>query len=173
VLLIAVLAAALSSGGGGGDKSASSGGGKPAKAKKQPSQSQGQGGGSAAAPAPAPSSGGGSASTPDQSTPTGVVASFYKTSIDDPHAAWLMGTDNLHSQLQSEQSFASQESTLQSIDFPQLTVANQTGNSATVQFRSVARHTDRTDHCQGTISVVKSSSGWLVDQLHVAGCSRS
>src|SRR4051812_37365734 len=165
ILLIAVFATALSSGGGGGDKTASSGGSKPAKSHKKSSRSQSQApasGGSSAAPATAaPSTGGSSGATGDQSTPTGVVASFYKTSIDDPHAAWLMGTDNLHSQLQSEQSFASQESTLKSIDFPQLRVTDQTGDSATVQFQSVARHTTKTDRCRGTISVVKGSSGWL------------
>jgi hypothetical protein len=167
-----VLTGTLSSGGGGGnDKSASSGASKQAKSQKKPSKSKGQSGSGSATPAPAaaaPSTG-----AADQSTPGGVVASFYKTSIDDPHAAWMMGTDNLHSQLQSEQSFAAQESTLKSIDFPQLTVTNQTGNSATVQFSSVARHTTKTDRCQGSISVVKGTNGWLVDHLDTVNCTHA
>jgi serine/threonine protein kinase len=171
VILLVVLVGALSSGGGSsssGDK-ASSGGGDKSTASKQQSGSSGST--STPAQAPAPSSGGSTATGADQSTPTGVVASFYKTSIDDPNAAWAMGTDNLHNQLGSEQSFAGQESTLESIDFPQLKITDQTGDSATVQFRSIARHTNKTDRCHGTIDTVKGSDGWLVDQLHIAGCT--
>jgi serine/threonine-protein kinase len=175
--LVAIVA--LSSGGGSGKPSASSTGAKQntgGAAKQKPApKSQAQGGGSStpAPAAPAPAQGGGSsgaAAAGDTSTPTGVVSSFYKTSIDDPHAAWAMGTDNLHKQLISESSFANQESTLKSIDFPLLQMANQSGNAATVQFRSIARHTTKTDRCSGTISVVKGSNGWMVDHLNVAPC---
>jgi serine/threonine protein kinase len=179
VLLLVVLVSALSSGGGGSDKAASSSSGdkqaSDSKKKKssQPKSQTPASGGSAAAPAgaaPAPSSGSSGAAA-DQSTPTGAVASFYKTSVDDPHAAWLMGTDNLHRQLRSEESFAAQESTLESIDFPVLRASNQTGSSASIQFQSIARHTTKTDRCKGTISVVKGGGGWLVDRLVTVTCT--
>ncbi len=52
-----------------------------------------------------------------------------------------------------------------------LTVSRQSGDRATVSFQSIAHHTDRTDHCSGTIDVVRGGSGWLIDQLHVGGCT--
>jgi hypothetical protein len=173
-LLIAIVA--LSSGGGSGKPSSSPAGkqgSNSAKKKHQPSAaSQAQsGGGSSATPAPAaPAPAAPSGTGGDTSSPTAVVSSFYKTSIDDPHAAYQMGSDNLHKQI-TEQDFTNQESTLKSIDFPQLTVTSQSGNAATVTFKSIARHTTKTDHCSGTISVVRGANGWLVDQLHVAGCT--
>ncbi len=175
LLIVGGIAVALSTGGGNGSEKTAGAGGHKAKSHKtkqhsssaaqQPS-SQAPASTPATPAAPAPSTSGGA----DQSTPTGVVASFYRTSIDDPHAAWLMATDSAHRQLGSEQGFAAGESTLKSIDFPELTVASQTANSATVQFRSVARHTTKTDRCHGTIGVVKGGSGWLVDHFAV-NCS--
>jgi hypothetical protein len=113
---------------------------------------------------PAPASG--------SASPTDAVSTFYTDAAnDDYESAWALGTDNLHKQLVSYDSFAKSQGTLESIEFPQLEVIDQSGESATVQFKSVARHTDHTDHCTGTISVVQGDSGWLLDQLHVAGCS--
>jgi hypothetical protein len=119
-----------------------------------------------AAPAPTPESGGGTPATPD-----GVVEAFYTAAADDQYEeAWALGTDNLHAQLQSYDSFAASQSTLESIEFPTLEVTEESGDSATVTFRSVARHTDRTDRRCGTIDVVRGSQGWLVDQLHIGNC---
>ena len=119
-----------------------------------------------AAPAPTPESGGGTPATPD-----GVVEAFYTAAANDQYEeAWALGTDNLHAQLESYDSFAASQSTLESIEFPTLEVTEESGDSATVTFRSVARHTDRTDRRCGTISVVRGSQGWLVDQLHIGNC---
>jgi hypothetical protein len=119
-----------------------------------------------AAPAPAPEAGSGTPATPD-----GAVQAFYTAAAnDDYETAWALGTDNLHTQLQGYDSFAASQSTLESIEFPELAVTEQTGDSATVSFRSIARHTDRTDRRCGTIDVVRGSSGWLVDQLHIGNC---
>ena len=57
--------------------------------------------------------------------------------------------------------------TLQSITFPTLRVTSQTGTSATVEFSSVAKHPDRTDHCSGQASLVKQGSNWLLDHIDV------
>jgi hypothetical protein len=168
LVVVAALAAVLSSGGGSSEKSRS--GGQASKRAEKSSRAKSQGGGSRTPAAPGPATGGGSAGA-DLSTPQSAVSSFYRSSIDDPQGAYRkMGSDNLHNQL-SEADFAAQESTLVSIDFPQLEVTDQTPSSATVRFRSIARHTTKTDRCSGTIDVVKGSSGWLVDQLHVAGCT--
>jgi hypothetical protein len=36
-----------------------------------------------------------------------------------------------------------------------------------VQFSSIARHTNRTDHCSGTARLVASGGHWLVDHIGV------
>ena len=78
-----------------------------------------------------------------------------------------MGTDNLHGQFGSLATFRSTLATLQSIAFPTLRVTSQTGTSATVEFSSVAKHPDRTDHCNGQASLVKQGSSWLLDHIDV------
>jgi serine/threonine protein kinase len=181
VVLVALIVVALSSGGGNSSSNqASSGGSSSSKTSaKKPSQSTSSSGssgssGSSAAPAtPAPATPAQPQASADQSTPTGALTSFYKTSMNDPNAAWAMGTDRLHSQLGSEQSFANQESTLKSIDFPSAQVTNQSASTATVSFSSIARHTSKTDRCTGSAQLVKSGQNWLVDQLEGVNCTHS
>src|SRR3954447_9556859 len=177
LLLVGALAIALSSGGGSGSNNnqASTGGANkshPAKKHTTKSSAAPRTDTGAAAPAatpPSPATSG--ASTGAATTPTDAVSSFYKTSIDDPQGAYeRLGSDRLHAQI-SEPDFVSQESTLKAIDFPQLAVQRQGGNTASVSFQSVAHHTDKTDHCQGSISVVKAPSGWLVDHLDAINCT--
>jgi hypothetical protein len=167
VLLLVVLVAGLSSSGGGSDNKSSSGDKASKGAEKSSSQPKSQdSGGSSATPTPAAPA---TAAAPadDNSTPTGAVSSLYKGSIDDPHGAYQKFAGPGVKRQVSEQDFVNQESTLKSIDFPQLKVTEQSGNTATVQFQSIARHTTKTDRCHGTMGVVKGESGWLVDRLGV------
>jgi hypothetical protein len=171
ILLVGVLVIALTSGGGSGgsDNQASSGGsGKSSSAKKGDAKSSSapKTDTGAAAPAAPPA-----AAPTAAATPTDAVSSFYTTSIDDPQGAYQrLGSDRLHSQI-TEADFVSQESTLKAIEFPKLSIASQSGDTASIAFQSVAHHTDKTDHCQGSISVVKSPSGWLVDHLDAVNCT--
>jgi serine/threonine-protein kinase len=162
--LVALIVIALSSGGS-GDNHGASGGKTKSTASKEKAPAPKAKTGAAAPSAPAP------ASSAPASSPVDTVASFYKTSIDDPNAAWAMGTDRLHGQLGSAESFAGQESTLESIDFPKLEVVQQSGDRATVSFSSVAHHTDKTDHCTGSAELVKSGQNWLLDYLSDVNCT--
>jgi eukaryotic-like serine/threonine-protein kinase len=167
ILLVGVIVIALTSGGG-SDHQASGGGNAKSKStaskKNAAAPKTDTSAATPAAPAPA-------ATSTAAATPTDAVSSFYKTSIDDPQGAYeRLGSDRLHSQI-SEADFVSQESTLKAIEFPALSVQSQSGDSASVSFQSVAHHTDKTDHCQGSISVVKGASGWLVDHLDAVNCT--
>jgi serine/threonine-protein kinase len=119
------------------------------------------------APAPAPTA-------TDPSTPTGALASFYTRAANhDINSAWALGTDRLHAQFRSLAAFTATFRTLRSISFPQLHVKSQSGNSATVSFRSVARHTGYTDRCTAQAAMVHQAPGWMVDHLDSVACSRS
>jgi hypothetical protein len=98
------------------------------------------------------------------------VTSFYTHAAnDDFQGAWAMGTGRLHGQFGSLATFRSTLATLQSITFPTMRVTSRTASGATVEFSSVAKHPDRTDHCTGQASLVKHGPSWLVDHIDV-GC---
>jgi hypothetical protein len=102
------------------------------------------------------------------------VSGFYsRAASDDYGGAWALGTERLHNQFGSVDGFAATVGTLQSISFPELRVTSQSGDTATVAFRTDARHTGYTDHCSGTASVVSQSGRWLVDHLDVGSCSHA
>ena len=78
-----------------------------------------------------------------------------------------MGTDNLHGQFGSLETFRSTLATLESIEFPDRRVTSQTDSGATVSVSSVAQHSDRTDNCTGRATLVAEGSRWLVDHIDV------
>jgi hypothetical protein len=120
-------------------------------------------------PAPAPESESGTPTTPD-----GAVSAFYTAAAnDDIDTAWSLSTERLHQQVQGYDSFAASQSTLESIEFPSLEVTEESGKSASVSFRSIARHESFTDRCQGSIAVVQQGGTWMVDHIDSASCDRS
>ena len=125
---------------------------KPAHSEPQP------------APPPAPP-----AQRPNRQPGTALTSFYTRAANHDFTGAWAMGTDNLHSQFGSLATFRSTLATLQSIAFPTMRVTSQTGTTATVEFSSVAKHPDRTDHCTGQASLVKQGSSWLVDHIVTSG----
>jgi hypothetical protein len=58
--------------------------------------------------------------------------------------------------------------TLEEVVFEQAEVTDSTEDSATVAVRTVARHTDRTERCSGTVGLVRGAEGWLIDALNVS-----
>jgi predicted Ser/Thr protein kinase len=102
-------------------------------------------------------------------SPTEALAGFYTLAANDQFdEAWAQGTDNLHAQFGgSIDTFRGTLASLESIEFPQLSVASQDGGSATVSFSSLAHHTDRTDSCSGQATLVAQGSQWLVDRVDV------
>jgi serine/threonine-protein kinase len=175
VALIAVLAVALSAGG--GDEQ----GGEPRTADEtQQSEGSGSGGSASeqgeqpqdAAPAapeaeapPAGSTGEG------PGTPGGAVSSFYgAAAADDYDTAWSLLTPNAQGTLGGRSAFEQQQSTLESIEFPSLEATEESGDSATVSFRSVATHTDQTDRCTGSLGLVRQGDTWLIDDFQSITC---
>jgi serine/threonine-protein kinase len=152
---------------------------KESKPAATPSQSP-----TAAAPRPAsPAPATPAPATPAPATPAPTVPAssgraaktltdFYTRAANhDFNGAWALGTDNLHAQFKgSLATFRSTVATLQSIQFPSLRIASQTGSAATIEFSSIAKHTDRTDRCSGQATMVRQAKQWLVDHIGV-NCS--
>jgi len=156
---IVVFAVVALSGGGSGDEG---GGGKGAT--KSAGAAEGQGGGAVAPPA----------STASPTTPDGAVQSFYaRSAAGDYRGAWSLADSNFRSQLGGFSAFESQQSTLESIEFPTIEVTSESGSSATVSFSTVATHTSFTDRCTGSMSLVASGGTWLIDQARDITCERS
>jgi len=101
--------------------------------------------------------------------PAAAVRDFYKRAAsDDTDGAWALASPALRDQLGPRERFDATFSTLESIRFGRLEVTDQGATTATVAIRTVARHPDRTDRCQGTVETVRPRERWLVDRLGVA-----
>jgi hypothetical protein len=101
--------------------------------------------------------------------PAAAVRDFYKRAAsDDTDGAWALASPALRDQLGPRERFDATFSTLESIRFGRLKVTDQGATTATVAIRTVARHPDRTDRCQGTVETVRPRERWLVDRLGVA-----
>jgi serine/threonine-protein kinase len=157
-LLVAGVVVALSSGGSSSQKTAATKHGESAKRHGKAKASAGASGSAAG------SSGG-------ASTPTGAVTSFYQDAASHQYgAAWALATPGLQSQLGGMASFEAGQSTLQSIRFPVMRTLSQTASSATVQLQSEAHHVSRVDHVCGTVNLVRSGGGWMLDHLNLDTC---
>ncbi len=181
-----VLAAVLASGGGSDKRRGASAPSAATQAKaagargaaSSAGRSAGRSGGSAAVPPtaatlpPASASSSSPAAAASTVTPTGTVQTFYGDAARHSYAAaWALGTARLHAQLQGYNSFAAGQSTLRSISFPVLRTTRLTPTSATVQLHSIATHVNRTDRCAGTVDLLRTRGGWMVDALHIASCT--
>jgi serine/threonine-protein kinase len=124
---------------------------------------------SASAPAPAATPATPAPAGSSRSAPAKSLTGFYtRAANDDFNGAWALGTDNLHAQFSgSIATFRGTFATLQSISFPKLEVASESGDRASIQFSSVAKHTNRTDRCSGRASMVRTGGQWLVDHIGV------
>jgi hypothetical protein len=107
-------------------------------------------------------------------TPTQTVNGFYQHAAShDYDAAWAMLTEGGRAQLGSQDSFAAGQSSLRSISFPTLRTTSETSDAATVELRSEAVHTDRTDNVCGTVDLVRSGTAWLLNAFHLDTCRPS
>jgi serine/threonine protein kinase len=104
-------------------------------------------------------------------TPQATVNDFYQRAAQhDYQGAWSLLTPSGQRQLGGYDSFARSQSTLQSISFPTLRTTQQTSGAATVELRSNAVHSNRTDHVCGSVDLVRSGSGWLLNAFHLNTC---
>jgi serine/threonine-protein kinase len=133
----------------------------------------GSGGGSAPSAPADPGSGSGGAAAPAAGTPAAAVNDFYQRAAKGDYAgAWALATPKAQQKLGGFRGFSAGQSSLDSISFPRLK-GKERGDTATVQLRSEAVHTDRIDRCTGSIDLVRSGGAWKLDDFHIATCAKS
>ena len=98
-------------------------------------------------------------------TPEAAVRSFYELAArGDSNAAWHLAGPRMRAAFGNRvDRFRSDLGSLKSITFQKLSVTNRSGDQATLQVQTFARHTDHTDHCTGTLAAVRKGSGWRVE----------
>ena len=98
-------------------------------------------------------------------SPGAAVRSFYELAArGEFNAAWHLAGPRMRAAFgDSVDRFRSDLGSLKSITFQKLSVTSRSGNQATLQVQTVARHTDHTDHCTGTLAAVRRGSGWRVE----------
>ena len=106
---------------------------------------------------------------PTVSTPSGAVQAFYgHAASHDYAAAWALADPAFRSQLQGYASFASGQSRVRQITFQEAQTIAQTSQSATVAVRTTSVLVDKTQHCQGTVALVRASAGsWILHQISI------
>jgi hypothetical protein len=98
-------------------------------------------------------------------TPEAAVRSFYELAARrEFNAAWHRAGPRMRAAFgNSVDRFRSDLGSLRSITFQKLSVTSRSGDQATLQVQTVARHTDHTDHCAGTLAAVRKGSGWRAE----------
>jgi len=102
--------------------------------------------------------------------PTKTVTSFYELAADgDYQGAWALAGPGFRSQQGGFESFRGGVDTLESIEFKQAESDPPQGDSAKVQIRTVATHSDGVDRCQGSLDLERDgANGWLIDRANVS-----
>jgi hypothetical protein len=141
---------------------------RPPPARAAPTGGSGAGGGGGPSSA-APTTAAGTVGSTDPSTPAGAVQAFYqRQAAHDFQGAWSLADDSFRAQLQGLDSFASQSRGMRSIAFHRADVVSRSGDAATVAIATTAVHSTHTDHCRGTVDLVRGSTSWLLHQIHIA-----
>jgi hypothetical protein len=106
-------------------------------------------------------------------TPAATVNDFYQRAASGDYAgAWALATPRAREKLGGFAGFSQGQSSLESITFPKLK-GKEKGDSATVDLRSQAVHSDRIDRCKGSIDLVRAGGAWMLDDFHIAGCTKT
>jgi hypothetical protein len=104
-------------------------------------------------------------------TPAGAVQTFYSAAADHRYAAaWALADSNMRQQVGGYAAFASQMSSVRSIEFHQAKVVSAGSDSATVALQTTSVQTRRTQQCAGTARTVRSGPAWLLDRISI-NCS--
>jgi serine/threonine-protein kinase len=98
-------------------------------------------------------------------SPGAAVRSFYELAArGEFNAAWHLAGPRMRAAFgDSVARFRSDLGSLKSITFQKLSVTSRSDIEATLQVQTIARHTDHTDHCTGTLAAVRKGSGWRVE----------
>ena len=111
-----------------------------------------------------------SGAAPAASAPEQTVTSFYqRAAAGDYTGAWALAGPGFRSQQGGFESFRGGFDTLESIDFKQAESTGAQGDSATVQIRTVAKHSDGVDRCRGSLDLNRDGgNGWLIDRANIS-----
>jgi len=77
-------------------------------------------------------------------------------------AAWKLTGPGWRTQLQGYEGYKNTFDTLRDVEFSRLETVEEGRRSATVAIRTIARHTNRTDRCEGTFSLSRKGRAWLI-----------
>jgi hypothetical protein len=114
------------------------------------------------------SPGGGTDDTAASTDPERAVEDFYElAAAGEFDQAAAAGTESLSAQLGDLDAVFD---TLESIEFTSLDTTSKSGDSAQIEFATVATHTDRTERCTGTAIAIASGGRWLVDSIDGVSC---
>ena len=111
---------------------------------------------------------GGADDTAASTGPERAVEDFYELAAAGKFdQAATAGTESLSAQLGDLDAVFD---TLESIEFTSLDTTWKSGDSAQLEFATLATHTDRTERCTGTAIAIGSGGGWLVDSIDGVSC---
>ncbi|HET7480253.1 MAG TPA: serine/threonine-protein kinase [Rubrobacteraceae bacterium] len=178
-LVAAIALPALLGGNGGNGQSADKpNGGKPSNSAKS-SGSSGNNSPQATTPAkqettqqPSPPK---SEKTTEPTQPKGLTAQAAEQTIRDHYAvaasdnyqdAWNFLSTGYQQRLGSRESWTSQFQDLESVEFTDGPTAKVNGDTVTVTFSTIARHTNRTDRPSLTATLVDQNGEWKIDSLN-------
>ena len=97
---------------------------------------------------------------------TDAVRAFYtRAAAGDFAGAWSLAGPRMRAAFgNSAATFERDLSSLRRVTFRRLAIASRSSGRATVTVETVALHTNRTDHCTGTLAAVQDAGGrWLVE----------
>ena len=96
-------------------------------------------------------------------TPEQTVGDFYLLTVKKEfEAAWKLTGPGWRTQLQGYEGYKNTFDTLRDVEFSRLETVEEGRRSATVAIRTIARHTNRTDRCEGTFSLSRKGRAWLI-----------
>jgi hypothetical protein len=111
----------------------------------------------------------GAAATPNG--PVSAVESFYELAAAHRYAqAWALADPTFRSQLAGYQSFESGQQGDRSIIFDSAQVTSASPGAAVVAVRTTSIRVGGTQHCSGTVDVVRSGGSWLLHLIDI-NCS--
>jgi serine/threonine-protein kinase len=108
-------------------------------------------------------------------SPTATVRAFYqRAAARDYRAAWRLAGPAMRLAFNdSYDRFRADLSSLRRIAFQRVAIVQRSSTSATLQIETTATHTDRVDHCTGTLRTVRDHDGrWLVEPAGVSCTSQ-
>jgi eukaryotic-like serine/threonine-protein kinase len=104
-------------------------------------------------------------------SPAAVVQAFYRLAAAHRYSeAWALADPTFRIQLAGYAAFKSGQAADRSITFDATRLLRQTADAATVYVQTTSVRTTGTEHCSGTVRVVRSgtSGGWLLHRIAIS-----